>query len=123
MSQSSELDKKVKLYIYHSIDNSGYSDQPLNTVGDRVRFLHDTFKSEYQWEIDRIGELEALKEWLQGLPSCLNIEFTYYEILKLAVKWGSIPENATEKQENKILDNWYNFIANKIMQLFRKYAA
>ena len=116
MSKSSELDKTVKLYILNAIDTDyNGSDK------DAVTGLKESFYAEYGWMVERAGEQKALAEWLQGLPSAINIDFYNHEILKLAVLWGSIPENATEKQEDKIIDNWFNFIANKIGQLFRGY--
>jgi hypothetical protein len=54
---------------------------------------------------------------LQGLPSCLNIVFSNYDIIQLAKSWESLPENATEKQEDKILSNYFNFMAAKFFQL------
>jgi hypothetical protein len=65
--------------------------------------------------------MKALAEYYSGLPSICNIEYRHFAILELAVKWGSIPEDATEKEEDKILENWFLFIANKTLQLFRKY--
>lgn len=118
MSKSSELSKVAKQYIIDSIDNEGYSDQKLGEL-EKIKFLRDTFHNEKQWEIDRIGELKALESHIQGLPSYFNIEYRNYEILKIAVLWGSLPSDATERQEQKILDNWPNFIANKTLQLFR----
>ena len=40
-----------------------------------------------------------------------------YDILELAKKFGSIPNNATEKQEYDLLENYWRFIANKLIQL------
>lgn len=67
------------------------------------------------------GEYRSFTEWLQGLPSCFNIDFENYKILKLAVLWGSIHEKHTERQADKILENWFNFIMVKTFQLFKKY--
>ena len=66
-------------------------------------------------------KIKTIINWIMGLPTCLNIDFENYKILELAKLWGSIPENATEKQEDKILANWWNFIAVKFFQLVRKY--
>lgn len=123
MSKSNELDKVSKLYILDCIDSEGYEDctyfNQCETAQDKINFIQARFKSEYQWRVDQVGEQIALTDWLQGLA--INIDYMNYNILNLAVKWGSIPENATEKQEQKILDNWFNFIAAKIGQLFRGY--
>ena len=121
ISKSGELDRVVKRYIIDQIDGSGY-DKTLTTDKEKVKFLKDTFYAEYSHEIVRRGELKALAEYFSGLPSCCNIAFTNFDILQLAKKWGSLPENPTERQEIKILDNWWNLLANKTLQLFRKYS-
>jgi hypothetical protein len=128
------LDKTVKEYIINCIDSDGY-DIPLDLMREahalnipfeeytkgKLQFLYDTFIIEYGWSIPAHGEVGAFREWTQGLPSCFNIEFTNHGILVLAETWGSIPANATERQKDKILENWFNFIAVKTFQLFKKY--
>lgn len=121
MSKSSILDQNVKQYILDRIDNSGYSDTPLATNAERIAFLSDTFQSEYGWQIKRMSQVAALREWFQGLPSSCNIVFTNHDILALAVKWGSISADASEKQRDVILENYFNLMANKTAQLFNGY--
>jgi len=122
MSKSSELDQTVKRYIIDGIAWDGYDGLPEpKDIGEKIQFLKDCFNSEYGWAIPRMGEQKAIHEWLQGLPSAVHIAFYNSDILKLAILWGSLPENATEKQEDKILDNYWNFMANKIGQLFHGY--
>lgn len=124
-----ELNDKVKPYIIDCIDCEGYNfpkdrkvdDCMINTTEGKLEFLMDTFKSEYGWCIERLGIYKAFQEWLMGLPSCFNIEFRNYDILQLAKEWNSIPQDATERQEGKILENWWNFITVKTFQLFSKY--
>lgn len=123
MSKSTELSKAAKAYIIECIDNSGYSDTPLESESEKVQFLKADFYETHGWQVARIGEVATLIEYFQGLPSTCNIEYRNYEILKLAVKWGSLPSHATESQKDKILGNWWNFIANKTAQLFRAYPA
>jgi hypothetical protein len=41
--------------------------------------------------------------------------------VQLAKKWNSLSEDATEKQEDKVISNWFNLIAFKTIQLFNKY--
>jgi len=118
--KTKELNKISKQYILDCVDGTGYNKE-LTTNEEKLNFLYDTFKNEYSWAIDRLGPYKAFKEWIMGLPSSFNIEFSNYNILQLAKKWGSIPENATEKQENKILENYWNFITAKTFQLFNSY--
>lgn len=115
------LDTQVKQYIINCITEEDYDNKPLVTDKDKLQFLADTFKSEYGWSIERYGAYKAFREWMMGLPSSFTIEFRNYDILQLAKTWGSLPGNATEKQEDRILDNYWNFIANKTFQLFRKH--
>lgn len=120
MSKSSELDKVVKRYIIDQIDASNYDDDP-ETIDEKIKFLHDTFLAEYGWCVDRIGPQDALREYYMGLPSSCHIAFYNHEILRLAREWGSLPEDSTGKQEDKILDNYWNFMAAKTCQLFNGY--
>jgi len=121
MSKSSELDKTVKKYILNAIDPD-YCEAKENDINSLIAGLKTAFYAEHGFMVERIGEQAAVAEWLQGLPSAVSIDFYNHEILKLAVLWGSIPEDATEKQQDKIINNWFNFISNKIGQLFRGYA-
>ena len=120
MSKSSELDKTVKLYILGSIDGTPY-DIKTDTNQERIDFLRDTFFSEQGFNIMRFGQLKAMQDWLSGLPSSISIAFSNYDILDLAVQWGAIPAHASERQQDKIIDNYFNFMANKVLQLLNGY--
>lgn len=120
MAKTAELNKKVFPYILDAIDTDDYIFKGESDK-ERLGFLYDIFVSEYGHMISRVGTQKAFSEWIQGLPSCFNIDFNNYDILKLAKKWGSLPANPTEKQEDKILANWWNFITSKTFQLFRKH--
>ena len=120
MSKSSELDQTVKRYLIDCIDATGHDQQP-ETTKEKISFLHKCFQNEAGYNITRIGYQKAVAEWLSGLPSSCTIAFYNSDILNLAVKWGSIPKNATEKQQDKILENYWNFMAAKLCQLFSGY--
>jgi len=114
------LDKTAKQYIIDCIDSNGYGIK-TTTDKEKLQFLFGTFKSEKKHEIAKNGIYKAFESWCKGLPSCFNIVFYNCDIISLAKSWKSIPENATEKQEDKILDNYWNFITVKAFQLFRKH--
>ena len=121
MSKSSELDKVVKLYIISCITSEGYNVVEPVTNQEKIDFLRSTFNNEYGFNIARMGEQNALKEWFQGLPSSISVAFYNTDILDLAFKWGSISSTVTESQEQKILDNYFNLLAAKTCQLFKGY--
>jgi hypothetical protein len=120
VSKRVKLDRTVKQYILDCIDSENY-DIKVNTDKEKLQFLFNTFQSEYKWQIERVGQYKAFTEWLMGLPSAFNVEFQNYDILQLAIKWESLPKDYTEKQADKILENWFNFITVKTFQLFRKH--
>lgn len=114
------ISQRYLAYLYDCIDGDGY-DVELNTNEDKARFLWETFNSEYGWAVERYGLYKAVAEWLSGLPSSISIPFYNSDIVELAKKMGSLPEDATEKQEDKILENYWNFMANKIVRIFDTY--
>jgi len=121
MSKSTELDTAVKVYILGCMDFSSYEAKELTTTREKIKAGREAFYSEYKWAIKNKGELSALTEYLQGLPTWCGIAFYNCEILELAVKWGSLPADYSEKQADKILENYWRFMASKLAQLFRAY--
>src|SRR5688500_10853911 len=111
--------RAVRQYILNAIDPSGYGETPT-TDAEKLAFLDKTFRAEYYWSINRIGYQASMREWLQGLPSAIGIEYRNHKILELAREWGSISDNPTDAEENKILDNWFSFIASHITMMIRK---
>ena len=124
-TKQAEIDRLAKNYLLEAIDWSGYlgytiDKEPEDTY-HQLKFVDETFRSEYGHMIERVGYQKALAEWFAGLPSAINIDFENYRILELAKEWGSIPEDATEAQEDKILNNWFMWIANKLIKLLNSY--
>lgn len=109
-------------YILDAIDGEGYGVELL-TSQDKINFVYSCFQSEYCFKENLLyygGERNAFANWLMGLPSSINIDFENYKILEIAKLWGSIPENATEKQEDEILGNWFSYITSHFFQLHAK---
>lgn len=123
MSKSSELDKFIKKYIIDHIDGSGYDLPEIEGEAAKVKFLRDTFRAEYGWHADRVGEIKALTEWFAGLPSSCTVAFYNDEILALAEQWGYLDKDAPPHKQQRILDNWFNLVANKTAQLFKSHRA
>lgn len=101
-------------YILNTIDED-IDGKPLHKDQDKINYIFSRFYAEYGWLIEQKGKLAALTEWLSGLA--LNIDYTYYDIIQLAIKMGSIEENPNEELENKVIDNYFNFMAQIILSL------
>jgi len=96
------------------------SDMIANTPIEKIRAVEKIFYTEQGYNIKRIGKLKAIENWLRGLPTEITIPYYNVEILEIAKKWGSLKPNATEKQEDKILLNYWQYMANQLLQLFNK---
>lgn len=106
-------------YILDCIDNSGYDNKELPFIEDKLKFLHDTFISEYGWHIQQVGKFEALVSWLQGLPSSINIAFSNHDIIKLCEQWGLLDKDASEARQWVFIESWFRRMAMRIETLWK----
>jgi hypothetical protein len=102
----SERNKMIYDYIIDAIDPSDY-DAKAETDAEKIKFIWKTFNSKYGHEIKRYGQQKAFENWLQGLPSSFNVAYEYVDIIAIGKKWGYLPENATEKQEDNFTSKWW----------------
>lgn len=103
--------------IVENIDLSGYDMSNDIDLFDKVNETYNIFKSEYGWNISRMGEKKAFCEWLQGLPSALTVPFYNYDILNLAYLHDEIKANATEKEEDEFLDAYFMNLSSAFFTL------
>lgn len=91
----------------------------------KVQYLYETFESEFKnpYEMKRAkNNLQVcFSNWLQGLPSVLDIPFTNYDIIQLAKKYNSLESDASEKREQVIINNYFNFITLNYFKIFKNY--
>ena len=120
LATGTKISKLVKQYLIDNIDISGYDYPAQNTDVGKLKILFEIFNQEYGWAISKYGKVKAIKEWLMGLPSSVNIYFYNEDIIELAKSWGALKMNASEKQEDKILNNYWNLLSNNLNQLFEK---
>lgn len=104
--------------IVENIDLSGYEMSNDINLFDKVNKTYNIFKSEYGWNISRMGEKRAFCEWLQGLPSVLTVPFYNYDIINLAYLHDQIKANATEEEEDKFLDNYFMNLSSAFFTLY-----
>jgi hypothetical protein len=103
--------------IIDNIDLEGYDLSNDINLFDKVQSAYNIFKSEYDYNIERMGEKKAFCEWLQGLPSALTVPFYNYDILNRAYLHNEIQANATEDQEDKFLDSYFMNLSNAFFTL------
>lgn len=115
--------KQIDQYVLDCIDGSGYGVE-LKNDKEKIEFLLDTFTKEYCYpqNLQRYRtKQEVFRQWCMGLPSCFNIEFENYKILELGKKWSFIKEDATERQEDEFINNYWNRLYMNVMQVARKH--
>ena len=83
---------------------------------DKACYLWARFESEYNYANNRkrIPNLQArVAEWLSGLA--IGIEYANAGIVALAEQWQG--RTLTDKQAERVIDNYFSFVAFKVMQL------
>ena len=103
---------QVWQYILESDDSA-----PSNTSDyDKALHIWERFRSEHNYDNNkrRLPNLqERVADWLSGVA--LNIAYTNYDIIKLSEKWHDC--QLSEKQVEMVLNNWWKFMAFKLIQL------
>ena len=82
---------------------------------EKIKYLFNRFNSEYGWNIQRVGKRKALEDWLSGLA--INIPCYHFDIIELAKEMGSIDENSDDAVEDRVIENYFSFMANMILLL------
>lgn len=110
-----------EVYFKYILDSINFEDFDPKNDKERMELFWVDFdqRANYKYNKKRIPNLQdRIADFLMGLP--YDFKFANWEILEMAVEQGSLPENYTEKQADRILDNYWNFTALKIIQLSKK---
>lgn len=97
---------KVRGYIMGNLDLSGYGKE--NTIKDLVSIIREE-KAE---EVKRYGLGEAVKSWIQGVPTGLNVAFATWEQMGLLREWR-IPVRDSEEPYHE----FYDVITREIIEM------
>lgn len=113
------------VYVIDCIKNCSRAiDEELTfaTDFDALQFFFDCFDKEYNFEYNkrRFPNLaERIGEYLQGLPSCCNIDYWDDEILNLGISWGVLKEKEGRKAE-EFINNFFRVCGVRIIQAGEK---
>jgi hypothetical protein len=108
----------IQNYILDSIDGIEY-DIKTETPTEKLDFLFDCFEVEFNYKNNQLrypNLQDRFANWLQGLPSAINIPHQYNKILELSKNLLEV-ENLSEKQENEIIKNYWSFMAHHIIKI------
>jgi hypothetical protein len=110
--------------VHHTVYKPRYQAYILDTVTDhdgnelptreaKIKRLFERFNSENGWRVAQVGKQKAIADWLSGLA--LPVAFYNGDIIDMAIEFGSIDSNPSEKLQDKVLDGYWSFMANIIL--------
>jgi len=110
----------LRKHIIDAIDAEGFGLEVLPvTTKEKLQFLADRFNSEFGYNIKRIGYMNSMIDWLQGLA--INIEYRNHVILEMGYLFGMLEANASEQAEDRFLNNWFNRLATATLNMFEEF--
>jgi hypothetical protein len=109
--------KSYRPYLLTRLSFDGYDINP-KTDKEKVAAFFQIFRSEYcgTWNAHQ-SDQAILAEYLSGLPGTIDIPFWNHAILELVRDMGGLPANAPEAQEDRILENYFTFMAAQLLKL------
>lgn len=114
---------KLKL-IFFLLDSIEIEEKEDATSSEKIKFFFDCYDREFNHEYNKKrypNEQERLKNYLQGLPSCINIPFYNWDILELYKELNGI-KTLSSKKEESVLKYYWDKIAFTLLQLKRKHS-
>lgn len=103
-------------YLLDSIYNPETGEN-YNNDADAIRAAWAQFCEEYNhaYNIRLYPNLsQRVGSWFQGLPSGINIAFTYADIIATGQTWGYCQ---TEKKAERFCENWFQMLGLRFVQL------
>lgn len=97
--------------IIESIDLEPYGARNDVYLYDKIKTTYNIFKMENGFMIDRVGQFEAFKEWLMGLPSVLTVSFEYYKQIEEAKEYG------LNVSDDDLCNNWFDKVTEAFFTL------
>ena len=117
--------KKYLANIQNYLINAVYTEDhktEATTDAQKIAFLMSCYDSEFNHKYNAIrypNEQERFANWLAGLPSVLNIPFYPSKVIELAKKLQEV-KTYDKKTEQRICENYFNFMAYHILKLNNK---
>jgi len=103
---------QLKKFLEDRISFEGYDFK--SKVNNKFTQLFEVFEDEYGFAIKRYGLKKALIEWLQGLPSTIDIPYYYYDISNLLYALGF--DEVKEMEDEDLSDFYYSIVAKTILE-------
>lgn len=109
--------KKVGVQYAYILDAIDFEGSDL----EKVDFFFYNFNEEYNSDYERRcypNLQDRVAEYIKGLPSCIVIAFSDYDIEQIGKSWDYCK---TDKQAAKFVSDWWSVIASRLLQLKEYY--
>jgi len=107
--------ENYKNYILDCLDSEDDLIGKNLTRQEKIKYLFNRFYSEYDFLVERKGKHKAMTDWLSGLA--INIPYYHFDIIELAVEMGSIDENSDDAVQDRVIENYFSFMADMVLLL------
>ena len=111
----------IQTYLIDSVNTEDALHNAI-TDAEKIAFVIACYNSEFNHKFNQArhpNEQTRFSNWLAGLPSVLDIPFKYDGVLKLAKQLQEV-ETYDKKTEDRICENYFNFMAYHILKLNQK---
>jgi hypothetical protein len=111
----------IQTYLIDSVNTEDALHNAI-TDAEKIAFVIACYNSEFNHKFNQArhpNEQTRFANWLAGLPSVLNIPFYNDDIINLAKELQEV-ETYAEKMEQRICDNYFNFMSYHILKLNSK---
>lgn len=119
---NSRIGKQFQYVLSGIVYSSVSTDEELEFSSHKhiMQFFADTFHAEYDCTYTRKiypNVQDRIASYLQGLPSCISIAFSYSDIIETGKSWGYCK---SPKGEREFCDRWFKVLAFRIIQLCKR---
>lgn len=98
-----------------------YNDEKDNMSDkEAINYFFECFNKEYNNNYNKRlypNLQERISQYIQGLPTCISIAFTDYDIINIGKSWGYC---TTPAKTANFVNNWFDTIAFRLIQLKEK---
>jgi hypothetical protein len=111
----------IQTYLIDSVNTEDALHNAI-TDAEKIAFVMACYDSEFNHKFNQArhpNEQTRFANWLAGLPSVLDIPFYNDDIINLAKELQEV-ETYAEKMEQRICDNYFNFMSYHILKLNSK---
>lgn len=108
---------KVETYAVSIINGSGSKEAKLKKVfkAFEIEYWFANNQRRYKGNI-----VNGFAGWLSGLPSGIDIPFSYHDIRQTAIKKGFVAKTASERVLSNFEQKWFYMIASAFVSAHRK---